>query len=188
MIITDIPDSGVYMQKGGIVRIAVRILDAITGDPRQIQTATNMKIILLYPSKQIFKIFVASLLTDGSDGIIVYTTQNDGGGNIDLSQVGLFKIQGQVTIGGVALPPSSENDFYILPNPQDQANIPSSIPILIDSKGGFWQLTILPTGNLDTVPTGSSINAVPSLTLEDAAGNRWTLSVLPTGNLDTEPV
>ena len=180
MKLTDVPESSLYLQKNAIVQLVVDIVDINTGEPVPLQTATNMQIGVLYPDFS-SAIFTATLYTDGSDGKIVYTTQQG-----DLSESGLYKIQGTATIGGIQQPWSRESDFYVMPNASDQSAPTPSLPILIDSNGGYWQLKVLPTGNLDTEPVQNPQDAVPYIYLQDSTGHVWKMLVEPSGNLVTE--
>ena len=114
-VITDVPQSGIYYQKGAIVQLIVQLLDQQTGLPIQLQAAMSLEVVLLLPDLLTVKMFPAQLYTDGSDGLIVYTTRNDGT-IIDLSQVGLYQLQGTGVIGDIQMPFSYETDFYVLKN------------------------------------------------------------------------
>lgn len=147
-VITDVPQSGIYFQQGAIVQIIAQILDATTDMPVQLQSATGLTISVLYPDRKLMKTFPATLYTDGSDGRIVYTTVNDGT-TIDLSEVGLYNFQGGAVIGGVALPPTYFNDFYVLQNAFGGVVMPIVTPtavILFDLDNVRWVGTVTPSG------------------------------------------
>ena len=78
------------------------------------------------------------------------------------------------TLGGVytglALP---QSQFY------------DNLISLWDGQSEFWQVTVLPSGDLVTsvIPVGYS--EFEEIFLSDSSGHIWTLTVLPTGNLDT---
>lgn len=177
MTLTDVPQSGKYFQQGATVQIVIQLLDVETGLPVQLQAATNLSISLLYPDLVTARTFVASLYTNGTDGMISYLT-----GYSDLSEVGLYQVQGGAKIGGISIPPSYRTDFYVLPN-VGSGTEPGIV--LKDSAGGFWQVTILPAGNLKTSPVSSPSSFEEALYLTDQNGKVWTITVLPTGNLDT---
>jgi hypothetical protein len=188
MTITDVPQSGQYFQRGSVVQLVVQLNDENTGLPVPLQSATDLFIDILYPDNAGMRSFVATLYTDGSDGRIAYITQNDGMGYSDLNQVGLYKMQARASIGGVPLPPSQENntgDFYILPNVADKAIIPVNYPVL-QSKGGFmWQVYVLTTGNLDTLPVTSGNPVLTQFYMRDKTGQNWIVTVDDTGHLVT---
>lgn len=184
-VLTDVPQSGVYFQAGAIVKLVCRIED-IDGNPIPLQTATAMSISLLYPDRNTSVVFSASLYTDGSDGRIVYTTVNNGT-DIDLSQVGLYLMQGQAVIGGIPLPPSYKTDFYVLENvtgnPSPPAQFTASAVILFDSNGARWAGTIV-AGTLvwALTPSGpSNFLMFNSLVMKDPAGLYWTVTISTVG-------
>ena len=64
--------------------------------PLNIAAATDLLICLLYPDTVTSQNFTAHFVTDGTDGQIYYNTVY----NVDLDQLGLFQIQGKVTLSG----------------------------------------------------------------------------------------
>lgn len=186
-VITDVPQSGIYFQNGAIVQLVVQILDINTGLPVQLQTATALTISLLYPDTLTSQVFPATLYTDGSDGMIVYTTVNNGT-QIDLSQVGLYHMQGSAVQGGVQLPPSYETDFYVLPNVFGGNGMiqytPSAI-ILFDNAGTRWVGIVPPSGGSlvwTAQQTGpSSFLQFNQLVMKDDSGVYWTQSISTLG-------
>lgn len=190
MRIVDVPTSGIYFQRGAITQLVFQIIDRNTGLPVQLQTASALTISIRYPDDSTSRDFVASLYTDGSDGRIVYTTHNDGDSDIDLTQVGLYEIQGRGTIGGVQLPESSEDDFYVLANADDDGTQPvaytSSAFVLFDENNARWAITIDTDGDLVKTkqPTGPA-NALTlhNLVLKDDTGIYWTVTIDATGEL-----
>lgn len=182
MNITDIPLSGVYYQKGAITEIVVQFLDFSTGLPVQLQVATGLMIAIEYPDGSTTQIFNATLFSDGSDGMIVYTTRNDGMGVIDLSQVGLYHVQGYAAIGSAQLPPTSESDFYVLPNivqeGQPSGGFSASAIIFFDSNNTRWALTVDGSGGLHFVatPTGpATFLYLSRVVMQDSNGVYWTI-------------
>lgn len=188
MNITDVPDSGIYIQKGSIAQLVVEIVDAVSGLPIQLQAATNLKIQILYPDRAGWRSFPATLYTDGSDGKISYITKNNGTGFSDLNQVGLYKIQGSGVIGSVPLPPSLETDFYIQPNVEDQATTPVEYPVLRSENGKLWQVYVLMTGNLDILLVDSAANPSDIMYMQSSDGQNWSLTATNDGHLETETV
>jgi hypothetical protein len=185
MTITDVPQSGLYFQRGSVVQLVIQLIDDNTGLPIQLQSATNLFIDILYPDNAGTRSFVASLYTDGSDGRIAYITKNDQLGYSDLNQVGLYKMQGRASIGSAPLPPSSETDFYILPNVADQAVAPVNYPVL-QSPGGFlWQVYVLKTGNLDTISVTAGNPVLTQFYMRDSTGQNWSVTVQDGGQLVT---
>lgn len=188
MNITDVPTSGVYFQQGAIVQIVVEIIDINTGEPVQLQTATGLSISVLYPDLATSQVFAAEKYTDGSDGKIVYTTINDGT-TIDLSQVGLYQVQGNGVVNSVPLPPTYLTDFYVLKNVVGTAMPPifnTSSMIFYDATGVRWGLTINPSGDQTivaqtTLPT--SFIYFAGLVMKDASGIYWTASMSTGGVL-----
>ena len=87
------PIPGVTAQVGDEIQLLVQFVDE-NGVPINLSGGTSYKIKLEYPDGST-QDFTASLYTDGSDGIISYTTGPD-----DLNQVGYYFIQGQATIVG----------------------------------------------------------------------------------------
>lgn len=193
MNITDVPNSGIYFQQGAIVQLIVQIIDINTGLPVQLQTATGLSISILYPDRTTAQTFTAALYSDGSDGMIVYTTKNDGV-TIDLSQIGLYQMQGSGVISGIQLPPSYATDFYVLPNAigtvsPAPAYTPSAV-ILVDSASTRWGGTVNPSGTLTwaATPSGpSSFLYVSTLVMKDASGIYWTVSISTIGVVSTVP-
>ena len=189
MQLTDVPQSGIYYQQGAIVQIVVQLIDNQTGLPIQLQTATGLSISILYPDLVTTQSFSASLLTDGSDGYIVYTTRNTGT-IIDLSQVGLYQIQGSAAVGGVQLPPSYATDFYVLGNASGNPTPPptynSTTLIMYDPLGIRWGITVNASGVIQTAatPTGpTNFIMFNSLVLIDTNGVYWTISIATAGTI-----
>ena len=187
--ITDVPQSGIYFQAGAIVQIVAQIIDVNTGLPVQLGTATGLAISILYPSRSASQTFAAQLLTDGSDGMIVYTTVNNGT-TIDLSQVGLYQMQGVASIGGSQSILSYETDFYVLPNvfgnPTPPPSFEASAMIFFDTAGIRWALTINGSGvqTIALQPSGpTSFLYFGALVMQDPAGIYWTASLSTTGDL-----
>lgn len=197
MRISDIPQSGIYLQKGAITRLVVRMTDPNTGLPLQLQVADNLRISLLYPDYANVESFDAELYTDGSDGKIAYTTQNDGT-DIDLSQVGLYSIQANASIAGIPLPPSSRSDFYVLPNVSDSQIVNRYTAfILRDEDNVRWAVELEFTGQPDGQPRFVSAIApsgptgayeVSPLVFRDRAGIFWQLTINTEGRLFSNAV
>lgn len=192
-VITDVPESGIYFQQGAITQIIAQILDANTGEPIQLQTATGLSISVLYPDLISSQTFAAHLLTDGSDGKIYYTTVNDED-QMDLSQVGLYQFQGSAAIDGVISVLSYLNDFYVLKNAFTNISPPppfnSSALILFDSTGVRWSMTVSPDGELPVVlqPSGpANYLQFNSLVMKDSDGLYWTVSVSTIGVISGTP-
>lgn len=182
----DQPVSGIYLQLGAITQLVVQLLDANSGLPIQLQVATNLTVSLLYPDRITSRDLPAALYTDGSDGMIVYTTQNDGASNIDLTQSGLYKIQGLASISGTPLPPSSESDFYVLDNVDDIGSPPlaytSSALIFFDANNVRWAMTVSTGGAISNPSTARLTGPINSLTLnqivlKDSDGVYWTITM-----------
>lgn len=191
MNITDIPNSGIYFQVGAITNLIVQILDVNTGVPVPLQTATNMVISILYPDGITARDLPATLYTDGSDGCISYVTQNDGLSNIDLTQIGMYKIQGQATIAGIPLPPSYESDFYVNSNVDDVGTPPiaytSSALIFFDITNVRWAMTVSTGGAISNPSTARLTGPINSLTLnaivmQDSDGILWTITMATNGH------
>jgi hypothetical protein len=190
-ILADIPQSGIYLQRGSIVQLVVQLIDQNTGLPLQLQTATGLAIHLLYPDLGTTLDVTAKLYTDGSDGRIYYNTVNTSN-QVDLSQVGLYQMQGSAVMGGIQQPPSQETDFYVLPNVDDAGNPPNAYTaqafILFDSSNVRWAITVTATTPGTFVataqPTGPA-NAVTfnPLVLKDANGVYWTITITTQGVL-----
>lgn len=189
-VITDVPQSGIYFQQGAIVRLIAQMLD--TGLPVPLQTATGLVIAILYPDRVTTQSFAAELYTDGSDGMIAFTTRNDGR-TIDLSQVGLYELQGMAVIGGVQLPPSYESDFYVLENVFGGSNMPIFTPsavVLYDTNSVRWVGTVTPSGDIEWVaqPSGpSSFLQFNQLVMKDDNGVYWTMSISTLGVVTGTP-
>lgn len=188
-LITDIPQSGVYFQQGAIVQLVVQIVDVNTGLPVQLQTATGLSISILYPDRVTVKTVAATLFTDGSDGMIVYTTVNNGT-TIDLSQIGLYEMQGIAAIGGSVTVLSYQTDCYVLPNPFSNSSpapaMSASAMIFYDPNGVRWALTVSPSGLQAPAlqPSGpSSYIFFNTVVLQDSDGVYWTASMSITGVL-----
>lgn len=197
MRIGDVPYSGVYLQVGSIVQLVVQLIDLSTitpdnptGDPIQLQTAENLIISILYPDLSSKLTVPAKLYTDGADGRIVYTTVNNGTTAVDLSEVGLYKIQGRATIGGIVLPPSLETDFYCLPNVEGSDMPPTAYTVsavaFISGSGDRWVMTVDTTGDLLLNPVAFGPNnalTVHTFVLKDDNGIYWTYTVDDNGIL-----
>lgn len=186
MVLTDVPQSGIYYQQGAIVEIVVTLIDVQTGLPIDIQTAAGMSISLLYPDGVTTQTFPASLYTDGSDGKISYVTINDNS-QVDLSQWGLYQMQGNAIVGGVALPPSYLTDFYVLKNTyggfMPAITTPSAL-ILYDSSGNRWAGEVSTSGVLSwtSKPFGpNQFFSFNNLVLVDENGVYWTFVISTLG-------
>ena len=99
-----IPPVMQQFQYGAAVKLIVQFIDPVATAnnngvpvPLNISSATDLLIGLLYPDTVTNQNFSASFLTDGSDGQIYYNTIY----NTDLSQLGLFQIQGKATLSSV---------------------------------------------------------------------------------------
>jgi hypothetical protein len=92
---TTVQSQGYQSCQRGDVGIAL-IVDVVDQDcnPVDIRTATSLQIALGYPSGETSS-FEAVFLTDGSDGKMVYYTEEG-----DLNEAGEYIIQGIVTMGG----------------------------------------------------------------------------------------
>ena len=191
-VTADIPQSGIYFQQGAIVQLVAQIIDINTitptnpsGNPIQLQSATGMTISILYPDGATAQTFVASLYTDGSDGMVAYTTRNNGS-TIDLSEVGLYKMQASAVLGGVQLPPSFETDFYVEPNVSGLSASPifnSSALIMFDVNNVRWAGTIS-AGALvfAATPMGpSQFLWFNRLSMKDSNGVIWNINVSTAG-------
>lgn len=186
MNIVDVPESTYYFQQGAIVQLVAQFIDVNTGLPIPMQVATGMSISLLYPDEVTSQTFACSLYTDGSDGCIVYTTRNDGN-TIDLSQVGLYKLQANAVIGGIQLPPSYQTDFYVNPNVNSNTAPPaiftSSAIIIFDGNGVRWAGTIQ-SGSLvwTAQPTGpANFLWFNQLVMKDSDGIYWNVPISTAG-------
>ena len=191
MNLTDIPQSGVYIQQGAVFQLVAQILDYSTGLPVQLQTAAGLSITVSYPDAVTSQTFTASLYTDGSDGMIVYTTKNNGT-TVDLLEQGLYHFQGNAVINGVQMPPSYADDFYVLPNLTGNPSPPqvfgSSALILFDPNGIRWALTVSPSGLNPPAATPSgpaSFLMFNNLTMVDSDGIFWSVKISITGVIQT---
>lgn len=191
--ITDVPNSGIYFQKGAIVQLIVQIIDANTGMLVPLQTAEGLSISLLYPDGTTQQTFAAQLFTDGSDGMIVYTTVNNGT-QINLSQVGLYQMQGQAAIAGVASLLSYETDFYVLANTFGGSSMQTTTPsavVLFDNLGVRWAGIVPPSGGaLVWVAQSSGPNQFlqfNQLVMKDDTGTYWLYSISSTGVVSAVP-
>lgn len=188
MNITDVPQSGIYLQRASIVQLVVQLVDNNTGLPIPLQAGSAFTIAILYPDRTSSQTFAASLYTDGSDGRIAYTTvvTDD---QVDISQVGLYGLQGQAVIGGIPTPWSEGPDFYALPNAVDQGNTPgplytASAMILFDSSNVRWAVTVSPAGAILTAALSSGPpNALilNTLVLQDSDGVYWSYTITTGG-------
>jgi hypothetical protein len=185
MVITDVPQSGIYFQQGAVVQLVVQIVDANTGLPVLLQAASGLSLAFLYPDLSVSEVFPAQLYTDGSDGKIVYTTVNTGN-QIDLSEIGLYKMQGQASVGGVPML-SYETDFYVLSNTFGGVFMPIATPsavVMFDNSNIRWVGTVSTAGVLSWVaqssgpPTFLQFN---SLIMKDDTGTYWTMSISTLG-------
>lgn len=186
MNITDVPESGIYVQVGAITQLVLQIIDVNTGEPVPLQTATGLQISLLYPDRITSRDLPAELYTDGSDGMIAYTTQNDGASNIDLTQNGLYYAQGFATISGTQLPPSELTDFYAKKNVSATGTPPiaytSSALIFFDSNNVRWAMTVDTDGDISNPSVARLTGPINSLTLnqvvlQDSDGVYWTITM-----------
>lgn len=94
------------------IQLIVQFVD-INGNVINLTGATSLKIKLEMPDGTT-KDFTASLYTDGSDGLIAYTTTTS-----DLSQVGYYYVQGKATVGGEAFSTRNnqiDNVLYVYAN------------------------------------------------------------------------
>lgn len=187
-ILTDVPESGQYFQEGAIVQLVMEIIDDNTGEPVQLQTATDFIISLQYPNG-LYRQFPADLWTDGSDGKIYYTTRNNGQ-IVDLDQSGLYTSQAQASVNGVMLPQSSRSDFYISPNVGPMISYFGIVMKNIQTNIQY-NIFVNTTGNLETE---LAPNALPGdytdipLILRDASGIYWQITVNQTGHVVTAVV
>lgn len=186
-VIVDIPQSGVYVQRGAVFQIIAQLLDLSTGLPVQLQTATGLSITVLYPDGITTQTFVAALFTDGSDGMIYYTTKNDGV-TIDLAQIGLYRFQGNGVIGGISLPPSYQSDFYALPNVIGGTNVNITTPqgvVLFDSNNVRWVGTVSPSGGplswAAMISGPATFLQFSNLIMRDDLGIYWTVKISTLG-------
>ncbi len=98
-----IPQAQQQFQYGAVVQLIVQFIDPVATAanngspvPLNIAGANDLLVCLLYPDTVTSHNFAGTFLTDGSDGQIYYNTVY----NTDLSQLGLFQIQGKATLGG----------------------------------------------------------------------------------------
>lgn len=187
-VITNVPQSGIYIQRGAIAQIIAQLIDVNTGLPILLQAASNLFIDVVYPDLSGTRTFPATLYTDGADGKIVYTTQNNGLGYSDLNQIGLYNFQGRASIGNVPLPPSYTSDFYVLGNASDLATMPVNFPVLIANDGSYWQIYVLRSGALDILSTEQTTDAVETIYLVDSNGQNWSLVAMRTDSSDANLV
>jgi hypothetical protein len=113
-----IPEISQTFQYGAVVTLTVQFIDPIATAanngvpvPINISGATNLLIGLLFPDQSTSQNFSAAFVTDGTDGKVFYNTVY----NTDLSQLGLFEIQGKVTLGGSPLL-SAKGYFNVVSN------------------------------------------------------------------------
>lgn len=113
-----IPMPSQIFQYGAVVQLVVQFIDPVAtaannGVPvaLDISGATDLLVCLLFPDAILSQNFDASFLTDGTDGKIAYTTVY----NTDLSQIGLFQIQGKATLGGAPIL-TAVGYFQVAPN------------------------------------------------------------------------
>lgn len=188
-VITDVPVSGVYIQRNAIFQLVAQVVDFVTGEPIQLQTATGLSISILYPDQVTSQTFPAQLLTDGSDGMISYITKAG-----DLFQVGLYHFQANCVINGVQQPASYEDDFYV------QKNVVGVTPatvivnaaaiILFSNDGIRWAGTVDVNGNITwaATPEGPPTFIQPTLLImKDAQGVYWNVTISPVGIVTATP-
>lgn len=186
-VIQNVPQSGVYYSQGAIVQLVVQLLDLNTLTPIQLQTASGFTITLQYPDFSVQE-FAANLWTDGSDGMIVYTTQPG-----DLDQSGLYQMQGTAVVNGVQLPMSNTDgpdcDFYCLPNIKPVSVFDGFLAST--NMGVIFGVTVLaPNGNLNTTAMPPDLSGYYQnfpLILQDINGFSWEVIALAPGNLETIP-
>ncbi len=101
-----IPETSQTFQYGAVVTLTVQFIDPIATAanngvpaPINISGATDLLIGLLFPDQQTSQNYTVAFVTDGTDGKIYYNTIY----NTDLVQLGLFEIQGKVTLGSSPL-------------------------------------------------------------------------------------
>ena len=87
------PIPAITAQVGDEVQLLVQFVD-VSGNIINLTGGSGFKIKLEYPDGTT-QDFTAALYTDGTDGIIAYTT-----GSSDLNQIGYYFIQGKATVGG----------------------------------------------------------------------------------------
>ena len=113
-----IPETSQTFQYGAVVTLTVQFIDPIATAanngvpvPVDIAGASDLLIGLLLPDQATSQNYTAAFVTDGSDGKIYYNTVY----NTDLVQLGLFEIQGKVTLGGSPLL-SAKGYFSVVSN------------------------------------------------------------------------
>lgn len=99
-------ETEVHLDDIGFRLIATFVEDGADVD---ISTATAKSIVLRSPSGDI-STHTASFLTDGTDGVVYYATVAG-----DLNEVGIWKIQGVISIGGGTYH-SNITSFKVYPN------------------------------------------------------------------------
>jgi xanthine/uracil/vitamin C permease (AzgA family) len=110
---TQVP--AITAQVGDEIELLVQFVDS-AGAIISLAGGSNLFIKLEYPDGTT-QDFGASLFTDGTDGIIAYTT-----GTSDLNQVGYYFIQGKATVGGATFSTRNNqinNALYIYQNVDD---------------------------------------------------------------------
>jgi hypothetical protein len=103
-------------QVDGVVMLAVKFIDT-DGNPIDISTATEKRVILEYPDG-LSNEFDALFATDGTDGVIYYVTQEG-----DLNEKGTYFVQGMVVIAGSPLLTRNNqinNRLYVYENADTQ--------------------------------------------------------------------
>lgn len=152
--------------------------------PVNLVGATNLSIILGYPDNVTVQVFAAALLTDGTDGKIVYTTV----ANVDLVQSGVFRIQGAATLAGNLLPPTEVGYLKVLPNiivlGGPPMNVSPSAVILFDTSNVRWAGTVNANGVISwvaqPVPYGIFLQFT-SLVMKDQSGLYHTITISTLG-------
>jgi hypothetical protein len=99
-----IPQATQQFQYGAVVQLIVQFIDPVAtaanggvAVPLNIAGATDLLVGLLYPDTITSQNFTGAFLSDGTDGKIYYNTVY----NTDLNQLGLYQIQGKVTLASV---------------------------------------------------------------------------------------
>jgi len=85
-----------------VIQVEVLESDAVL----DISTATATAILFTKPSGEIIE-RAASFLTDGTDGLITYTTLES-----DLDQKGIWSYRGRVTFSATKVFPTVDPDFF----------------------------------------------------------------------------
>jgi len=192
MNIGDAPESGQYYQQGSVSEIVVQIQDYSTGDPILLQAATGMTISLVYPDGLTRQDFAATLFTDGADGRIKYRTRNNGSTLVDLSQSGLYMVQGLAYIGGLPIK-SKWTDFYVLPDALGTIPTPGVQPsamIFRDTADVRWAMTVDTAGGIhfSATPSGpSSYTELNTVVMKDPNGLYWIMAIDTSGNPQPTP-